>query len=174
MSVRLLVLGLLRKSPLHGYEIKRIVETEMGDWADVAAGSIYFALDKLASDALIEEKEVSQEGGRPARTIYRITVSGQVEFERLLHESWDRVEKQSYPIDVAVAFMDCLPKDELGRLLQKRARTLEEILAGLAAHEGEILDAAEVPAQARFIFSHARRHYQAELDWTNELLAEER
>lgn len=170
MSVRLLMLGLLRNGPLYGYEIKRIIETEMGDWAAVAAGSIYFALDKLASDALIEEKEVSQEGGRPARTVYEITAAGRAEFERLLRESWAEIDRLSFPLDIGVAFMDCLPREELRAFLNMRERALEGILSGLREHQKETEGNTEVPAQARFIFSHHRRHYQAELDWTREVL----
>ncbi len=151
MTVRLLILGLLRNGPLHGYEIKRIIETEMGDWADVAAGSIYFALDKLAADTLIEEQEVSQEGGRPVRTIYRITGSGRAEFERLLREVWSKIERLSFPLDIGVAFMDCL-------------------LSGLERHQLETEKNPEVPEQARLIFSHHRHHYQAELTWIREVL----
>ncbi len=170
MSVRLLMLGLLRNGPLHGYEIKRIIETEMGDWANVAAGSIYFALDKLSSDALIEEQEVSQEGGRPARTIYRITSAGRAEFERLLRETWAQIDRLSFPLDIGVAFLDCLPREELRAFLEIRERALNGILSGLLEHQNEIEGNAEVPAQARFIFSHHRRHYQAELDWIREVL----
>jgi DNA-binding PadR family transcriptional regulator len=109
MTVRLLILGLLRNGPLHGYEIQRSLETAMGDWADVAAGSIYFALDKLAADTLIEEQEVSQEGGRPVRTIYRITGSGRAEFERLLREVWSKIERLSFPLDIGVRLWTVCP-----------------------------------------------------------------
>jgi DNA-binding PadR family transcriptional regulator len=170
VSVRLLMLGLLRNGSLHGYEIKRIIETEMGDWANVAAGSIYFALDKLASDALIEEKEISQDGGRPARTIYGITAAGRAEFERLLRETWGTIDRQSFPLDIGVAFMESLSREELRSFLEGRVRTLEGILSGLQEHQKEIERNTEVPTQARFIFSHHRRHYQAELEWTREVL----
>jgi DNA-binding PadR family transcriptional regulator len=172
MSVRLLMLGLLRNGPLHGYEIKRIIETEMGDWANVAAGSIYFALGKLASDALIEEKEVSQDSGRPARTVYGITAAGRAEFERLLRETWGAFDRHSFPLDIGVAFMECLPREELRSFLETRERRLEGILSGLEEHQKEVEGNPEVPAQARFIFFHHRRHYQAELDWTREVLGD--
>jgi len=164
------MLGLLRNGPLHGYEIKRIIETEMGDWANVAAGSIYFALDKMAADALIEEKEVSQDGGRPARTIYGITAAGRAEFERLLRETWGSIDRQSFPLDIGVAFMECLSREELRSFLEARERALTGILSGLKEHRKEVEGSPEVPVQARFIFSHHHCHLQAELDWTREVL----
>jgi Fe2+ or Zn2+ uptake regulation protein len=55
MSVKLVILGLLRERPLYGYEIKQIIEEHMGDWTSIAFGSIYFALDKLAKEGFVEK-----------------------------------------------------------------------------------------------------------------------
>lgn len=35
----LAVLGILIRGPLHGYEIKQIIQREMGDWTNIAFGS---------------------------------------------------------------------------------------------------------------------------------------
>jgi len=170
MSVRLLILGLLRQGPLHGYEIKRIIATEMADWTSVAVGSIYFALDKLSAQALIEVRETSRDGGRPEKTVYAITASGRNEFLSLLRQTWAEVERGSFPLDTGVAFMDSLPKAELRGYLKRRIGILEGILAGLALHRSETLEKPELPTQARFIFSHHELHLRAELEWTQEVL----
>jgi DNA-binding PadR family transcriptional regulator len=171
MSVRLLILGLLDQGPLHGYEIKGILEKDMGDWAKVSVGSIYFALDTLARETLIAAKGTSREGGRPARTVYEITEAGQVEFDRLLRDTWSEIERQRFSLDIGLAFMDSLPKEELRAMLQSRVSALEGILEGLAAHEGETVANPEVPAHAKYIFSHHAVHYRAELEWSKEVLA---
>jgi DNA-binding PadR family transcriptional regulator len=44
-----------RNRPLHGYELKHIVEQHMGDWTNIAFGSIFFALGKLAEEGYIEQ-----------------------------------------------------------------------------------------------------------------------
>ena len=84
MTVRLVILGLLRERPLHGYEIKQIIEEHMGDWTSVAFGSIYFALDKLAEERFVEKIAVEQKGNRPSRSVYQMTAAGRDEFLRLL------------------------------------------------------------------------------------------
>ena len=88
MSVRMVILGLLRERPLYGYEIKHIIEDHMGDWTSIAFGSIYFALDKLAKERLVEKVSVEQDGKRPSRSVYEITDAGRKEFMHLLRESW--------------------------------------------------------------------------------------
>lgn len=172
MSVRLIILGLLRDQDLHGYELKKILEDEMGDWASVAVGSIYFALDKLAEDGLIEDSGAKQEGNRPAKTVYRVTKAGRAEFLRLLRETWATEERQTFDLDAGLAFMDALPQDEVAGYLRARVKELEAKIEGLERHESETLSSPEIPEAARWIFSHHLAHYKAELEWSRGALAE--
>jgi len=172
MSVRLIILGLLRDQELHGYELKKILEEEMGDWARVAVGSIYFALDKLAEDGLIEDRGTRQEGNRPAKTVYRVTKAGKAEFLRLLRETWTTEERQSFDLDAGLAFMDALPQDEIAGYLRARVEELEAKIKGLEQHEASTLAGPEVTESTRWIFSHHLAHYRAELEWNRGALAE--
>ena len=169
MSTRLVILGLLREKPLHGYEIKRIVEEEMGDWTSIAFGSIYFALSKLADEGLIKMVAKRREGGRPSRSIYQITAAGRAEFLRLLREVWSEMERQFYQIDVGLAFMDALPRDEVLGYLRRRVTGLEEAQRYLAGHQKEQLAKPDVPSVAATVFEHSRAHLEAELAWTRAL-----
>jgi DNA-binding PadR family transcriptional regulator len=171
MSTRLVILGFLRGQPLYGYEIKRMIEQIMGDWTNIAFGSIYFALKKLAEEGFVEKAGTEQEGSRPSRTVYRITDAGREEFLRLLRKMWDGVEPQYYTFDIALTFMEALPIEEVKRHLRKRVTHLEHILQYLEAHQAEELADEHVPDRlASAVFDHHRRHLQAELDWTRELL----
>lgn len=38
--LKTVLLGFLREGPLHGYELKRIIEHAMGDWTDIAFAEI--------------------------------------------------------------------------------------------------------------------------------------
>jgi DNA-binding PadR family transcriptional regulator len=40
ISAQLVTLAMLRKRPLHSYEIKHILELHVGDWATIALGPI--------------------------------------------------------------------------------------------------------------------------------------
>ena len=104
MSVRLVLLGLLHERPLYGYEIKQIIEEHMGDWTSIAFGSIYFALDKLSEEKLVEKVSVEQSGNRPSRIIYQITPTGEEEFLQLLRESWQNIEREYYEVDICLFF----------------------------------------------------------------------
>lgn len=170
MSVKAVILGILQREPLHGYDLKRIIEREMGDWANIAFGSIYFALEGLAKDGFVTSEAREGAGHRPSRIVYTITEAGRTEFLRLLRELWqDRAREQS-PLDIAMAFCRDLPRDEVRGYLEARRAYLAASLEYLKAHEEETMRNPYVPKESRFIFSHARHRLQAELGWTAEVL----
>lgn len=170
MTTRLVILGLLRERPLYGYELKQIIEEHMGDWTNIAFGSIYFALGKLAEEGFAEQIAVEQEGRRPSRSVYQITEAGQAEFLRLLREVWGEVERHYYAIDVGLAFMEALPNNEVKSYLKGRIAQLEGIMQHISEHKAEQMAQPEVPTQAAAVFDHSLAHFQAELDWTRDLL----
>ena len=172
MTVRLVILGLLRERPLYGYEIKQIIEEHMSDWTSIAFGSIYFALDKLSDEKFVEKVQVEQENKRPARSVYQITDKGRDEFLRLLRESWQQAERQYFSIDICLFFLETLPLDEIKAYLHRRVAQLEGTLTYLDSHQQEALGEQQAPRPAVAIFEHSRVHFQAELTWTRDLLAQ--
>ena len=170
MSTRLVILGLLmRERPLYGYEIKSIIEEQMGDWTNIAFGSIYFALGKLADEGFVERVATEQEGKRPSRSIYQITDKGRDEFLRLLRQLWGGFDRQFFPFDIGLFFMNALPRDEILDYLDNRVTQLEMVLQHLDEHQTEEMVNDEIPALANAIFDHTRMHTQAELDWMKDL-----
>ena len=170
MSTRLVILGLLRKRPLYGYEIKHIIEDHMGDWTSIAFGSIYFALGKLAEEGFIEKIATEQEGNRPSRSIYQVTDAGSQEFKRLLRQLWSEMERQYFAFDIALFFAGTLPIDEIKGYLRGRIAQLEATFEHVNAHRAEQLANEHVPRLAAAIFDHSLAHLRAELDWTRGLL----
>ncbi len=171
MSTRLVLLGLLRRGPLHGYELKHIIEEHMGDWTNIAFGSIYFALGKLRDEGFVEEAEAERSGRRPAKIVYGITEDGRAEFMRLLRETFRDRRRQYYEIDTGLAFLDALDPGEAVACFKERLAELEEAESGLRRHEKEQMSRPEVPASARAIFSHGMAHLRAERMWTAAVLS---
>ena len=170
MTVRLVILGLLRERSLYGYEIKQIIEEHMSDWTSIAFGSIYFALDKLEEEKFVEKVEVKRAGKRPTRSVYQITKSGRKEFLRLLRAGWQQFERDYFPLDICLFFLESLPLEEVITYLQSRRSTLKTALEYVQSHRAEKLTLPEVPPLAGAIFDHTIFHTQAELDWVTDLL----
>jgi DNA-binding PadR family transcriptional regulator len=107
-TTRMMILGLVRwLEPVHGYQVRQeLLSWDVENWANIAPGSIYHALRKLAEEGLLAEVAVEQVGARPARTTYRTTRMGREEFERLLRNQWWEIHN---PTDPFLAALSCLP-----------------------------------------------------------------
>jgi hypothetical protein len=169
MSTRLVILGLLRERPLYGYEIKQIIEEQMGDWTNIAFGSIYFALKKLAEGA-VSSRWRWREGNRPSRTIYRLTPAGRVEF---VPQPARTVARAGAPVlrhRRGLAFMDALPRPEILGYLQARIAGLEGALAHIDAHRAEHIPGRSAGRGRRRVRPRPGAH-AAELGWRRGVLA---
>lgn len=172
MSTKLVLLALLQEKPLHGYELKHIIEEHMGDWTNIAFGSIYFALNKLNEEGFVEKSGEERIGNRPSRYTYKITEKGRKEFIYLLREIWQKYERDYYSIDIALAFSNSLSKDEVTGYLKNRISNIENILKHLKVHKIEQTSRVDVPKSAKAVFSHSEYHFKAELNWLKETLME--
>ena len=124
-ATRLLVLGAVRIfQPIHGYDLRReLMSWHADEWANISFGSIYFALKKMTADGLLEEVETERSGARPEKTLYRLTVPGEKEFQSLLREYFWQRKPLIDPFLVAMSQMPAMPKPELIAALRHRATT---------------------------------------------------
>jgi DNA-binding PadR family transcriptional regulator len=137
-ATRLLVLGVVRMyGTAHGYQVRRELLTWSADkWANVAPGSIYHALKKMTTEALLEVASTDAHPGGPERTAYRLTEDGETEFQLLLGKylaESDDSAQGSYRLAAAVTFMPALPRARALSLLKHR-------LTQVAGHRATVQD----------------------------------
>jgi DNA-binding PadR family transcriptional regulator len=128
----MMILGLVRwLQPVHGYDVRReLLSWDVENWANVQPGSIYHALRKLTEEEMLEEVATEQVGARPARTTYKVTPKGEMEFEELLRRYWWEYKQPVDPFLSAFAFLTALPRREAVAALRNRARRLEAWATG--------------------------------------------
>ncbi|PZG19170.1 PadR family transcriptional regulator [Nonomuraea aridisoli] len=118
---RILILGALLDGPMNGYGVRRRLEIMGADqWANVAFGSIYHGLSKMADEGLLDVVEA----GKGGKVVYAVNDTGRMEFYRLLMGSWSTVQPIIDPFQVALTFMDRLRKEEIVAALHERRRQL--------------------------------------------------
>jgi len=171
-ATRLLILGVLRfKQPVHGYDVRRELESWQAErWANIAYGSIYFALNKMAEEGLLEVVAADQAAKGPARTTYAVTAAGEAEFQRLLREYWWEAKTVIDPFQVALAFIHELPRDEALAVLRHRidgARSKVAELEILIRSKSE----AGAPPQVAENLRLAAYHIEAFIRWAEEAVA---
>lgn len=172
-ATRVLILGVLLDGPLHGYEVRKRLELwGAKHWANIAFGSIYHALGKMAQEGLLEvvadaEGAQSRRGG--GRTVYAITPEGRAEFDRRLREYWTEIMPIIDPFQVALTFMDRLSKADLLALMRERRQRLHE---GFAEFR-RTLDAKRAANAPRHVDKCLRlvaAQYRAQLDWLEQAI----
>jgi len=164
MSVPLVILGFLKEREYHGYELKKEIQRQMGNWTDIQFGSIYHALKKLVERGSVEIVGEERRQGRPDRTIYRITPKGREEFLDLIRGLVKRFQRVYLEFDVGLYFAGHLREKELQTLLATRLKALQSertLLGGvkqLPAHR-------QLPKISEIIVDHGIYHLDAELAW---------
>lgn len=170
-SIRLLILGVLvRKQPIHGYDVRRELELWGADrWANVAYGSIYSALNKMAEDGLVEPVS-DRPQARTARTEYILTERGRSEFGRMLREYWWEWKPFIDPFQIALTFMDNLSHDELLAALRHRADLLRLSLSSVDFMAAGKLSSPDTPPHTAENISLMTAHIRAELEWIEQAI----
>jgi DNA-binding PadR family transcriptional regulator len=163
MDRKLLLLGLLRRQEMHGYQLHEFIDQNLALCTDLKKPTAYYLLDKMATDGwLVTETE--QEGNRPPRRIYQLTHEGEEAFQRLLRENLAHYDPVNFPGDMGLAFLEWLEADEARALLVQQKHELEarlQEIQNVPLHQGSL----------QLVFSHQRCHLQAELDWLAEVIA---
>ena len=79
MSVKYGLLAVLDRHSMHGYDLRRELEVELGpEWA-VNYGQIYSTLERLVRDGLVVQSETVSSAEAPDRKLYTVTPGGRAE-----------------------------------------------------------------------------------------------
>jgi DNA-binding PadR family transcriptional regulator len=166
-----MILGLVRwMQPVHGYDVRRELDSWRADeWANIAPGSIYHALRKLAEEGLLEAVAKEQIGSRPARTTYRITARGELEFEELLRRYWWEYSQITDPFLAGFSFLPALPRGEAAAALRNRARLLRAAVESLKFALTTDLMRKTKPVHVACMFELTIARAQTEIDWCGQV-----
>jgi len=156
----LLLLGLLRKREMHGYQLSEFMETHLAMFFDIKKATAYNLLGKMEERGWVASHE-EQEGKRPPRRVFAITPEGEALFQDLLRNTLPEHRPAVFPGNVPILFLDALPPEELEDLLGQRQAAIRERLVTLETH----LDHISHP-----LFDLNRLILKAELDWLGNLL----
>lgn len=126
----LLLLGLLRDSPKHGYNIKIEIKKILSLFAGVELKSIYYPLRILEKKKLVV-KRVLKPGNRPKRIVYALTKKGLERFDELLSKSLLDFKRPQFSLDLSLYFLHYLKPAIARRRLRARLHILNKISLGL-------------------------------------------
>lgn len=163
----LIILGLLKDKPRHGYEIKKQIRDVVSTFAALEVESIYYTLTLLEKKGFIRKAAAQGEAGRPEKFIYNLTPEGDQRFRRLLTKSLLTVERPNFSIDLALYFLPFLPAEVALRRLRGRARILSKVERGLKQLSGHLKAASSYHLSS--IVEHNLKLLQAEKNFIKHL-----
>ena len=167
------VLALLRESPMHPYQMQRLLRLRHKD--EILAlkrGSLYHAIRRLLRDDLIAIETTGRDGNRPERTTYALTPNGLEEFKSTLRRIVATPRHESSEFMAAVSFLVHLDPKEAVRQLKQRVHGLDAEIAQRTA----ALQSASVHVQRINLIEseYLLAMLNAERAWTNALEQEVR
>lgn len=128
----LLILGLLKEKPKHGYEIKKEIRQTFSLLAGVNVKSIYYPLRILERDGFVA-KYTTREGRRPTRFVYSLTIKGQLRFRQLLTRSLLDFKRPQFSLDLSLYFLNHIKPEIARRRLRARTFILKKLTKDLWA-----------------------------------------
>ena len=175
--LELAVLGILHETPLHGYELRKRLNSLLGAFRAFGYGSLYPALKDMLGNGLIAE-DTSADPGKPpdrptrrSKIVYRLTADGKERLNDLLGQSGP-ASWEDDGFGVHFAFFGLTQADIRMRILEGRRSRLEERLEGFraaATRTRERVDSYTLELQR-----HGLESVEREVRWLNELIASER
>lgn len=173
--LELAVLGLLHETPMHGYELRKRLNSMLGAFRAFGYGSLYPCLKDLLRQGLIagdaRPAGTKPRAGRKSKIVYRLTAEGKERLQDLLGQagppSWE-----DDGFGVHFAFFGLTRADIRLRILEGRRSRLEERLDGVRAamsRTRERLDRYTLELQR-----HGLESVEREVRWLNELIDSER
>jgi DNA-binding PadR family transcriptional regulator len=123
----LAVLATVVGRPMHPYEMATVIR-ERGKDQDMALkwGSLYTVVRNLHRHGFIEVVESARHGGRPERTVYRITDAGRAELQDWVRELIAVPEREPPRFKAGLSVWAALDPDEVTALLRQRLARLDE------------------------------------------------
>lgn len=127
----MIILGILNNAPLHGYVIKRSIESSYGGrYFKLSNSSLYPRLAKLEGDGYIEGKKEPQETV-PDRKVYRITEAGRKRLKELITTPIDlrsSTSDRDYNFMVHAVHFGIITKEERRKMTQPMYEDAKEEL----------------------------------------------
>ncbi len=126
----LLLLGLLKEGPRHGYDIKTKIKQILFLFAGVELKSIYYPLHILEKRGLVAKRTLKP-GKRPERMVYALTAKGQTRFNELLNKSLLNLKRPQFSLDLSLYFLHYMKPSVASRSLRARLHMLNKVSCGL-------------------------------------------
>ena len=168
-ALGLSILQLLDERPMHPYELASTMRgRHLDEFIRLNFGSLYHTVDGLERNGWIAPAEREREGGRPERTVYRLTKAGREVLVRVVSDILAHPRREYPEFAAGLMFMHHLAAETAASLLAERAVALRATVEKLARIMTEVR-AAGVSRLALIELEHKIAMLEAERKWVGNL-----
>jgi len=162
----LILLGLLKESPKHGYDVKKKIKEILSLFAGIHLKSVYYPLAVLEKKGFLA-KRINKEGRRPRRFVYELTPKGEERFKKLLRESFLNFKRPEFSLDLSLYFLNYMPPE----IAKRRLRARTQVLKNLSASLTQMLKSLDKKKGLSFILEHNLQMVQTEYRFLTNLIS---
>lgn len=173
MSMKLMILGLLMETDRHPYEMRQVIRQRNWDYAfKLRDGSLYYAVDQMRENGLIEAVEVVPVPGdnRPDKTIYRITEAGREHFMELFYAQLELPAHPQHPMMMAMPFLRHGNQPLIAEIAERQLEACQARIAKLS--RALEVSAGGKPSSSVRMLNGMLRYARAEEAWLTDMVAE--
>jgi len=176
--LKLAILGTLSEHPLHGYQLRKELGSQLGPFRAVSYGSLYPCLKRMVADDLIaadasdaEPLSARATTSKRSRIAYRLTDHGRAQLEEELASaaasSWD-----DDAFDVRFSLFDRTDSATRLRILEGRRSRMAERLEEVSESMKRVR--ARHDAYTTELQRHGLERVEREVEWLDKLIDQER
>jgi len=124
-----IILGFTSILPITGYDLKKIFEKSYIIKFSASPGSIYPALERLASKNYLSKEKLVE--NRIPKVVYFITEKGKKELVDWIKKPLKKREIVRYGLEIKILFLHNLTKEEKNNFLEKQIIEIENCIDDL-------------------------------------------
>ncbi len=177
MSLKYMILGLVKEFPAYGYDIMRVVQRDFAEQGpEINKGQLYTLVKKMEEEGLIVREVVPQDK-TPNRKLIKITPQGEADFEKWLRSDAEENENIRYDFYSKYGFLNKvnhfnkLSKPEILDKLDHQIKLMEEKYTNFVKARDSML-LKKVDRFRIFVIEYGIENQKAKIDWLKRLRGE--
>ncbi|NJC98858.1 MAG: hypothetical protein C3F07_16140 [Anaerolineales bacterium] len=176
MSLPHIILGMLRKKPKSGYDLKKELENVIQYFWEADISRIYRSLNDMQKKGWVEFETIIQEDS-PNKKVYSLTREGRKELQKWLAEPGKQTSPHN-PFLAQLHFSDAISVEVQLKVMKARLSTLNDEIKELERRAGNLNMPVPLPGDAlqkgmmreMFSLEYGIRKYRFEIEWTENII----
>ena len=176
MSLPHIILGMLRKTPKSGYDLKKELETVIHYFWEADISRIYRSLSEMKKKGWVQFETVIQ-ADSPNKKVYSLTETGREELQRWLAEPGKSTGTHN-PFLAQLHFSDAISAGAQLHVLEERLRNMREEVIELERRAQNLNMPVPLPedalqkgvSRAMFSLEYGIQYYYFQIEWTENII----